>query len=149
MNSGSLTAKPLEKRKPRINPKLLVAATILILAVGFLVFNAMGSSMAYYQTIGELRESGKVETGERVRVGGDVVPGSIQRAGLEDEIRFTVTDGENTMDMVYSEVVPDIFKDDVEVVAEGYVRPDGVFHAETLLTKCPSRFESAEDSQTT
>jgi cytochrome c-type biogenesis protein CcmE len=146
MSSGALSASPVVKRKPRINPKLLVAGTVLILAVGFLVFNAMGSSMAYYQTIGELRDSGKDVTGERVRVGGDVVPGSIERVGLEDEIRFTVTDGEQTMDMVYSEVVPDIFKDDVEVVAEGHVGPDGVFQAETLLTKCPSRFESEESS---
>jgi len=146
MSSGTLTAKPVAKRRPRINAKLLVAATVLVMAVGFLVFNAMGSSMAYYQTLGELRESGKDVTGERVRVGGDVVPGSIDRIGLEDEIRFTVTDGEQTMDMVYSEVVPDIFKDDVEVVAEGHVGPDGVFQAETLLTKCPSRFEAAEES---
>ena len=148
MSSGTLTAKPVSKRKPRINPKLLVASTVLILAVGFLVFNAMGSSMAYYQTIGELRASGKDLTGERVRVGGDVVPGSIQRTGLEDEIRFTVTDGTQTMDMVYSEVVPDIFKDNVEVVAEGHVGPDGVFHAESLLTKCPSRFEATDESTT-
>ena len=144
MSSGTLSAAPVTKRRSRINPKLLVAATVLVLAVGFLVFNAMGSSMAYYQTIGELRESGKDVTGDRIRVGGDVVPGSIERVGLDDEIRFTVTDGEQTMDMVYSEVVPDIFKDDVEVVAEGYVRPDGVFQAETLLTKCPSRFEAEE-----
>ncbi|HYI14532.1 MAG TPA: cytochrome c maturation protein CcmE, partial [Thermomicrobiales bacterium] len=86
MSSGTLSASPVTKRKPRINPKLLVAATVLILAVGFLVFNAMGSSMAYYQTIGELRASGKDTTGERIRVGGDVVPGSIERVGLEDEI---------------------------------------------------------------
>ena len=146
MSSGTLTAKPVTKRKPRINAKLLVAATVLILAVGFLVFNAMGSSMAYYQTISELRASGKDVTGERIRLGGDVVPGSIERTGLDDEIRFTVTDGTQSMDMVYSEVVPDIFKDGVEVVAEGHVGEDGVFHAETLLTKCPSRFEAAEES---
>ncbi|MEX2315461.1 MAG: cytochrome c maturation protein CcmE, partial [Thermomicrobiales bacterium] len=96
MNSGTLTATPVTKRKQRINAKLLVAATILILTVGFLVFNAMGSSMAYFQTVGELRASGKDLTGERVRVGGDVVPGSIERVGLEDEIRFTVTDGEQS-----------------------------------------------------
>lgn len=141
MSSATLSATPMTKRKPRINPKLLVAATVLMLAVGFLVFNAMGSSMAYFQTIGELRASGMDATGERVRVSGDVVPGSIKRVGLADEIRFTVTDGEQTMDMVYSEVVPDIFNDDVEVVAEGRVGSDGVFQAETLLTKCPSRFE--------
>lgn len=146
MSSGTLSAMPMRTRKPRINAKLLVVATVLILTVGFLVFNAMGSSMAYYQTIGELRASGKDRTGERVRVGGDVVPGSIERVGLADEIRFTVTDGTQTMDVVYSAIVPDIFKDGVQVVAEGSVGPGGVFQAETLLTKCPSRFEAADGS---
>ena len=144
MSSGTVSVSPLTKRKPRINAKLLVAATVLILAVGFLVFNAMGSSMAYYQTICELRDSGKDLSGEQVRVGGDVVPGSIQRVGLQDEIRFTITDGTQTMDVVYSEVVPDIFKDGVQVVAEGRVGADGVFQADSLLTKCPSRFEAAD-----
>lgn len=146
MSSGTLSATPVTTRKSRSNPKLLVVATVLMLAVGFLVFNAMGSSMAYFQTVAELRASGRDLTGERVRVGGDVVPGSIERTGLEDELRFTITDGTQTMDMVYSDIVPDIFKEDVEVVAEGSVNADGVFVAETLLTKCPSRFENGEEA---
>ena len=148
MSGRTLDATPLTTRSPRVNVKLLVAATVLLLTVGFLVFNALGSSMAYFQTVSELRESGRDLTGEQVRVGGDVVPGSVSRVGLGDELRFTITDGRQTMDVVYDGVVPDIFKDDVEVVAEGSVGPDGVFVAENLLTKCPSRFEAEEQSAT-
>jgi cytochrome c-type biogenesis protein CcmE len=148
MSSGTLVATPVTTRKRRINVKLLAAATVLLLTVGFLVFNALGSSMAYFQTVSELRESGRDQTGERVRVGGDVVPGSVERTGLGDELRFTITDGAQTMDVVYDDVVPDIFKDGVEVVAEGHVGPDGTFVADSLLTKCPSRFEAEDQSAT-
>lgn len=129
------------KRNPWLNPKLLIIAALLLAAVGFLVFNAMGSSMAYFQTVGELRASGKGQDGERVRVGGGVEPGSIQERALSDELRFTITDGTSTLPVVYDGVVPDIFQEDVQVVAEGSIGPDGTFVASKLLTKCPSRFD--------
>jgi cytochrome c-type biogenesis protein CcmE len=147
MSTGSLTIAPVAKRNPWLNAKLMIAVAVLVAAVGFLVFNAMGSSMAYYKTVGELQASGKVQTGEQVRVGGHVVPGSIEREELSNELRFTMTDGTATLPVVYEGIVPDIFSPDVEVVAEGSVGPDGVMVADKLLTKCPSRFETAGDGQ--
>jgi cytochrome c-type biogenesis protein CcmE len=143
VDSGTIAVTPIEarKRNPWRNPRLLIVAAVLLAAVGFLVFNALGSSMAYFQTVGELKESGKGLNGEQVRVGGNVEPGSIENESLSDELRFTITDGTHTMPVVYHEVVPDIFAEDVEVVAEGTIGPDGTFVATTLLTKCPSRFE--------
>jgi len=129
------------RRNPWVNPKLLIVGAILLATVGFLVFNAMGSSMAYFQTVGELNASGKGLTGEQIRVGGGVEPGSIEERALSDELRFTITDGTNLLPVVYDGVVPDIFKEDVEVVAEGTIGPDGTMTATKLLTKCPSRFE--------
>jgi cytochrome c-type biogenesis protein CcmE len=114
--------------------------------VGFLVYNAMGSSMAYFQTVGELRASGKDVSGEQIRVGGNVLQGSVVQAASGDELRFTITDGTSTLPVVYDGVVPDIFSEHVEVVAEGRIGPDGTMVADKLLTKCPSRFEAAESS---
>ncbi len=144
MTSGTLTIEPIKRRNPWLNAKLIVAASVLALVVGFLVFNAMGSSMAYYQTVGELRSAGRDVTGEQIRVGGDVVPGSVAHEELSDELRFTITDGANTLPVVYEGIVPDIFSEEVEVVAEGTIGPDGVMVANHLLTKCPSRFETAD-----
>ena len=132
-----------QRSNPWLNPKLIIVAGVIIAAVGFLVFNAMGSSMAYFKTVAELEQSGELTTGETFRVGGNVVPGSIERDIATNELRFTLTDGTNTLPVVYNGVVPDIFTEDVEVVAEGAVGPDGTMQASTLLTKCPSRFEVA------
>ena len=132
-----------QRSNPWLNPKLIIVAGVIIAAVGFLVFNAMGSSMAYFKTVAELEQSGELTTGETFRVGGNVVPGSIERDIATNELRFTLTDGTNTLPVVYNGVVPDIFTEDVEVVAEGAVGPDGTMQASTLLTQGPPRFEAA------
>jgi cytochrome c-type biogenesis protein CcmE len=144
--SQQLNVSPVQRRNPWLNVKLLVAAGVMIAAVGFLVVNAMGSSMAYFHTVSELEASGRGLNGEQVRVGGDVLSGSIDRQPLSTELRFTITDGTSTMPVVYSGVVPDIFSEDVEVVAEGTIGPDGTLVATKLLTKCPSRFEDGSAS---
>jgi cytochrome c-type biogenesis protein CcmE len=100
--------------------------------------------MRYFVTVGELRASGQDLSGETIRVGGNVQPGSIERDGFGGELRFLMTDGTHTLPVVYNGTVPDIFSDQVEVVAEGQIGPDGTLVASNLLTKCPSRFEAAD-----
>lgn len=141
LDSGSLKTSAMKRRNPWLNVKLIVAAGVMIAAVGFLVVNAMGSSMAYFHTVSELEASGMGLDGEAVRVGGDVLAGSIEREALASELRFTITDGQATLPIVYNGVIPDIFSEDVEVVAEGTLSADGTLVATKLLTKCPSRFE--------
>lgn len=143
MSAEAIVMAPVTTRKPWISARLLIVAGVILAAVSFLVYNAMDSSMAYFQTVGELRASERDLTGEPLRVGGNVVPGSISQE-LGAELRFTMTDGSATVPVVYDGVVPDIFSEDVEVVAEGKIGPDGVLVAETLLAKCPSRFETAD-----
>ena len=127
-----------------LNRKLMAAGAILAVAVGFLIYNAIDGSAAFYMTVSELEASGTTIQGEKVRVGGDVVDGSIVRGDIGEELRFDVTDGESQISMVYDGDVPDIFADHAEVIATGTIGPDGVFVADELLTKCPSRFEADE-----
>ncbi len=127
-----------------LNRKLMVAGAVLLAAVAFLIYNAMDGSAAFYMTVSELEAGGTELHGEKVRVGGNVVDGTIVRGDIGEEIRFNVTDGESEIAMVYNGDVPDIFADHAEVIATGTMGPDGVFVAEELLTKCPSRFESDE-----
>ncbi|MBO0782638.1 MAG: cytochrome c maturation protein CcmE, partial [Ktedonobacteraceae bacterium] len=58
-------------------------------------------------------------------------------------ITFTVIDGNQTMNVAYSGVVPDIFRPGIQVVVEGRYSGQGPFQAQTLLAKCPSKFQSA------
>lgn len=155
MSTDAVRQEPLaqsalaqRRTKPWLNVKLLVAGVVLFLAVGFLIFNAMDGQGAYYMTVTELTSSPEAAAGEQVRAGGNVVIGSIQRTGMGEELRFEMTDGTSSMPVVYDGVVPDIFADHAEVIVTGTVRPDGVFQATELLTKCPSRFESADEAAT-
>lgn len=144
------TAAPIsngKKRLPWLSPKFMVATVVIMGAVGFLIYNGMQSSVAsYFVTVGELEKQASMMDGERVRVGGNVVPGSIQTGGIADPLRFEVTDGTHSIPVVYKEVVPDIFAEDVEVIVEGTYHVNGEFQAETLLTKCPSKFEAEQAS---
>jgi cytochrome c-type biogenesis protein CcmE len=149
MSAESLPNEPLEldekgKKSPWLNPKILTAGVVLVVAVAFLIYNAMGGSAAFYMTVTELKTSTEDLQGQQIKVGGDVVHGSVVRGDIGEEIRFDVTDGVETIPMVYDGDVPDIFADNVEVIATGTMNEDGVFVATELLTKCPSRFESDE-----
>lgn len=148
MNAEGLGSDQLEiqenQRSPWLNPKLLSAAGIVVIAVAFLIYNAMDGSAAYYMTVEELSTTSEDYSDREIRFGGDVKDGTIEREGIGEEIRFEVSDGEHAIPIVYDGDVPDIFSDHAEVIATGQFNDDGVFVAHELLTKCPSRFESDE-----
>lgn len=120
--------------------KLVVVGAVVFLAVVYLVYTATQAGAVYYLTVSELKQRGP-STWQQVRVSGDVVDGTIQRDGTT--VRFVVKDAGGQLPVVYQGVVPDIFGPNIQVVVEGKYGADGVFHASTLLAKCPSRFESA------
>ncbi len=78
-----------------------------------------------------------------VKMGARVVHGSIQRDVATQTVTFQVTDGQETYRVVYRGLAPDTFTDDVDVVVEGRLGPDGTFRATSLLAKCGSRYEAA------
>lgn len=107
---------------------------VIAACVGYLIYAATTSSAEFYQTIPEVRAH---SAAGQVRVLGTVEDG-YQRQGTQ--LSFVATDGKATLPVVYSGTVPDIFQPGMQVVVEGRLSQDGVFHASTLLTKCPSRF---------
>lgn len=120
--------------------KFLIAGAVILLAIGYLVFTGLSNASVYYLTVGELQAQADT-AGRPVRVSGDVVPGSVVREG--NAVRFVVTDGSGTLPVFYNGIVPDIFADEVQVVVEGRTDSTGTFQANTLLAKCPSKFEEA------
>src|SRR5690606_8404274 len=75
-----------------------------------------------------------VAPGARVRLGGLVADGSVVR-GENGSVRFDVTDGAATIAVLYTGILPDLFREGQGVVTEGTVRPDGSFAADTVLAK--------------
>jgi cytochrome c-type biogenesis protein CcmE len=118
----------------------LLAGIAVLGAVIYLVYANTQSNAAYYMTVSELRQCTTCAT-QSVRVAGVVQAGSIVRN--DALIKFTVVDGQQTMPVVYSGVVPDIFRPGIQVVVEGHYTGQGLFQAQTLLAKCPSKFQAA------
>jgi cytochrome c-type biogenesis protein CcmE len=118
---------------------------LIAVIVGSLVWLAVGGvkdTKAYYKTIPELAQMGAAEKHERLRVGGDVRPGSIVRNGTVTS--FVLHQGGETLNVVYtgSDPLPDTFKDNAQALADGRLGPDGVFQANKIQAKCASKYEA-------
>jgi cytochrome c-type biogenesis protein CcmE len=113
---------------------------VLAIAVA-LVLNAMSGAIVFFQSPSDLAEK-HIATGTRIRVGGLVKPGSVER-GENLHIKFDVTDGKHDIAVRYQGIVPDLFREGQGVVAEGKLEPDGVV-ADTVLAKHDERYMPKE-----
>ncbi len=116
---------------------------VVVACVAYLIYTASGGAAEYYLTVSELRSNA---TSGYVRVAG-VVQDDVQKTDGGLHVTFTEKDGTASMPVDYTGTLPDIFKPGITVVAEGKLGSDGVFHAKTLLAKCPSRFSTKPYTQ--
>lgn len=119
-------------------PGVVVAA-----CVGYLIYSASGGSSVYYLTVSQLRAQ---HPAGDVRVAG-VVQNDVVKSDAGLHVTFTEKDGTASLPVEYTGTLPDIFQPGITVVAEGRLGTDGVFHARTLLAKCPSRFSTKPYTQ--
>jgi cytochrome c-type biogenesis protein CcmE len=107
------------------------AGAVLVLAAT-LTFAGLRDSVVYFVAPSELSE--KAAPGERVRLGGLVVEGTVRR-DEDGAMRFSVTDGAVEVQVRYDGLLPDLFREGQGVVAEGRWRPGEAFEAERVLAK--------------
>ncbi|WIG57416.1 MAG: Cytochrome c-type biogenesis protein CcmE, heme chaperone [Ktedonobacterales bacterium] len=133
---------PTRARRRKLPWGFLIAGIAIAGAVLYLVFANTSASAEYYMTIKELRACTTCSARD-VRVAGTVVPNSVVKSDQTQIIHFSISDAGGALPVVYSGTVPDIFRAGVQVVVEGKLDSHGVFQAQTLLAKCPSKFQSA------
>jgi len=114
---------------------------VLAIAVG-LVLNALSGSIVFFNSPTDVAEK-NLSPGTRIRIGGLVKPGSVQR-GENLRIRFDVTDGNHDVVVRYQGIVPDLFREGQGVVAEGKIEPGGTLDADTVLAKHDERYMPKE-----
>ena len=119
-------------RKQKRLTLIAAAGSVLAVAVGLVLF-ALSDQIVFFRTPTDLAE-GRVPAGERVRLGGLVVDGSVVRS-VDDAVRFSVTDTANDVPVTYVGILPDLFREGQGVVTEGVFGPDGLFRADTVLAK--------------
>jgi cytochrome c-type biogenesis protein CcmE len=118
---------------------------LMAIIVGSLVWLAVGGvkdTKSYYKTIPELEKLDKSAQADRLRVGGDVKPGSIVKSSAG--VSFVLHQGGTTLKVVYtgSDPLPDTFRDNAQALAEGRLGEDGVFKANKVQAKCASKYEA-------
>jgi cytochrome c-type biogenesis protein CcmE len=113
------------------------AGVALCLAVA-LVLVALRDNIVFFYGPSELAQKAP-HAGTRLRIGGLVKQGSLLRESGET-VRFAVTDTKQEVEVVYTGLLPDLFREGQGVVAEGSLSGDNVFHAESVLAKHDERY---------
>lgn len=131
--------------------RTIAAVTAVVLAVGYLVVSGLSKSGVYYWTVSEVIAGEAGSGNESVRISGDVVGGTINFNQQDILLTFAVRDSEDPgkiINAAYSGVMPDAFKEDIEVILEGvYDRGKNLFNASVLLAKCPSKYVEEGSSE--
>jgi cytochrome c-type biogenesis protein CcmE len=120
------------------------ATAVILVMLGYLAYTGVQDSKSYYVTIKELQGMGDGAFTKRLRVAGNVQPGSIKRSGTH--VDFVLVEQDRTLNVTYAgtEPPPDTFKDNSQALAEGSFGHDGVFHAKALQAKCASKYAPAQ-----
>lgn len=127
--------------------KLIAGIALILVTITWLAISGIQESKTYYVTIAELKSMGDDAYVRRLRVGGDVAVGSIQRDG--SRVSFTLIQqekdkGAQTLRVIYTgtEPLPDTFRDRAQALADGSFGRDGVFTAKKIQAKCASKYEA-------
>ncbi|HEY7903750.1 MAG TPA: cytochrome c maturation protein CcmE [Casimicrobiaceae bacterium] len=112
-----------------------IAAGLVVLGVAIaLVLNAFQSNLVFFFSPSQVLAH-EAPQGRAFRIGGMVVDHSLKRDPGSLTVRFDVTDTVQTVPVVYTGLLPDLFKEGKGVVAQGTLGADGAFHATEVLAK--------------
>ncbi len=111
---------------------LLIGSLGTLGVAAALVLTALNDNLVFFYSPTQLAEK-TVAPDRRFRLGGLVEQGSVKKEG--QIVRFTVTDTNKTVKVVYSGILPDLFREGQGVIAEGSLGADGVFSAREILAK--------------
>jgi len=122
---------------------VLIGASLGVLGLAAaLVLNALRDSIVFFNSPTDVVEK-RQPPGTRMRIGGLVKPGSLQR-GDNLLVQFAVTDGKTDIPVRYQGIVPDLLREGQGVVAEGRIESGGTFAADTVLAKHDERYMPRE-----
>ncbi|MCC2650768.1 MAG: cytochrome c biosis protein CcmE [Microvirga sp.] len=119
-------------RKQRRLTLIGVAGCVLAVALG-LVLYAMNDTIVFFNSPADIQAK-SVQPGTRIRLGGLVKEGSVQR-GADQQITFEVMDAEAAIKVNYKGLLPDLFREGQGIVAEGILESASVFRADSVLAK--------------
>ena len=128
-------------RKQRRLVLIGLAGGVLVIAAGLILY-ALSDRIVFFNSPSDVIAE-KLAPGTRIRLGGLVVSGSLVKQD-NGKVAFTVTDGNASVPVAYTGILPDLFREGQGVVAEGVVTPGGGLDADTVLAKHDERYMPRE-----
>ena len=135
--------------------RFIIIAVVVALALAFMIWAAFGENTRYFLTVSEFndKQAGQeIVDGQMVRVSGKLVEGTFDRPEKSTVSHFQITDKEGSYSgsamllATYDGVLPDLFfNPHSEIILEGSYNGDGVFQANEILVKCPSKYQDLEE----
>ena len=122
--------------------KLLVGLIVIGGGISYFMYQAMRSSWSYYYSVDEFVTGGTKVENHSFRLAGKVKPGSIKRDIQKMDLRFTLAGVKTEVPIHYAGTVPENFTEDIEVVVEGRLETTGIFEANSLVTRCESKYKA-------
>jgi cytochrome c-type biogenesis protein CcmE len=152
--------------------KFILGGLLILAAVVYLIFSSTQASAEFFMTVDEVNAQGQSVVGKNLRLSGAVVGDSIQydantltlsfdvahvpgdnadieaQGGLAEVLHAAVIDPTRTrVKVVYIGPKPDLLRDEAQAIMTGHMAADGIFYADELLLKCPTRYEQAVPAQ--
>lgn len=160
------------KPAPRNRAKFFIGGLLIIAAIVYLIFTSTQASAQYFLTVDELNQKGAEVNGREIRVSGAVIGDTIQydaqnlkltfevahvpgdnavieaQGGLAEVLHQAVIDSTRSRIKVeYNGVMPDLLRNEAQAIMTGRLNENGVFVAQELLLKCPTKYEEAVPEQ--
>jgi cytochrome c-type biogenesis protein CcmE len=165
------TAIETKETNPSRN-KFIIGGVVILAVVIWLIASSTVAGAQYFYTIDELFEQGSAAAGTPVRVSGAVIGDTIDYDPESLELRFMVAHmpadndllevegglaaalntavndpNRNRMEVMYIGPMPDLLQNEAQAIMTGTMGEDGVFYADELLLKCPTRYEEVAPEQ--
>lgn len=165
---NAVPARPARQNRS----KFIIGGLLILAAIIYLIVSSTQASAQYYLTVAELQQKSTAMNGREARVSGAVLGDSIAYDSKNLKLTFTVADipADNAqvdaqgglaavlhaavedpsrarMQVVYYGVRPDLLKHEAQAIMTGKMGDDGIFYANELLLKCPTKYEEAVPAQ--
>ncbi len=152
--------------------KFIVGGLLILAAVVYLIISSTKANAEYFMTVNELQAKGNSMVGQNIRISGAVAGDTIQfnpntnalsfeianvpgdnatitaQGGLAKVLHDAVIDpSRSRLTVVYNGPKPDLLRDEAQAIITGHLGTDGIFQAEELLLKCPTKYQEAVPTQ--
>ena len=126
--------------------KVLISITFLSIAIG-LILIALQNNLVFFHSPSEVKEKKFLST-QRIRVGGLVIKNSVNFSPSKAIVSFQITDLNENLQIIYQGILPDLFREEQGIIAEGYLISEDSFEADQVLAKHDENYMPPEIAET-